>query len=94
MGFVITRVRVEDFDRYWRTFSGRGLEKRRQHGCRGARVFRVAGSDDEVRVVFDWDRSGFEAFMADPEAPAIMAEAGLREHPEPTFVEHVGDLEA
>jgi hypothetical protein len=94
MGFVITRVRVEDFHRYWQTFSGRGLEKRRAHGCRGARVFRVEGEPGEVRVLFDWDREGFEAFMADPEAPEIMAEAGLEGHPQPTFLEHAGDLDA
>jgi hypothetical protein len=51
-----------------------------------ATVFRVTGDPHEVITVFDWDREGIEAFLADPEAPEIMAAAGLEGPPDFTFV--------
>ncbi len=91
---ILTTVEIEDFDTYWATFSTKGLEKRREHGSRGARVFRIEGDPHRVHVLFDWDRAGFEAFMADPEAPEIMKAAGLRGHPQPTFLEPPQSLPA
>jgi hypothetical protein len=44
--------------------------------------------------VFDWDREGVEAFMADPDVPEIMQAAGLQKRPEFTYVERVAELEA
>ena len=84
---IVTRVRFEDFDRFWATFSGAGAAKRAEHGSRGARVLRNADDPQEAMVIFDWDREGFEAFMDDPEAPGIMSSAGLQGRPQPTFVE-------
>ena len=37
---VLATTTVEDFDRFLNTFSTKGLEKRREHGSGGARVFR------------------------------------------------------
>ncbi len=48
----------------------------------------------QIVNVFDWDRSGIEAFMADPEVPEVMRAAGLQGPPEFTFVEQVEELEA
>jgi hypothetical protein len=84
---IVTRVRFEDFDRFWNTFSGPGATKRAEHGSRGARVLRNADDPQEALVVFEWDRAGFEAFMRDPEVPEIMSSAGLQGPPSPTFVE-------
>lgn len=89
---VITRVKIEDFDRFWATFRSRGAEKRAQHGCRGAKVFRNQDAADEVMVLFDWDRDDFQAFLEDPEVPEIMREGGLKGPPEPTFVDPAGEL--
>ena len=89
---IVTRVRFQDFDRFWGTFSGPGAEKRAEHGSRGARVLRNADDPQEALVIFDWDREGFEAFMKDPEAPEIMASAGLQGPPQPTFVEPEDEL--
>jgi hypothetical protein len=89
---VVARARIGEFEQFWKTFTTRGAAKRAEHGSRGARVFRNADDPSEIITVFDWDRAGFEAFMADPEAGEIMAAAGLRERPQPTFVESVGEL--
>jgi hypothetical protein len=91
---ILTSVEVEDFDRFWATFSTRGLEKRREHGSRGARVLRRSDDPNRVHVLFDWDRDGFEAFLADPEAAGIMEAAGLKRPPEPAFVDAQEQLEA
>jgi hypothetical protein len=89
---IVTRVAIEDFDRFLGVFSTRGAEKRAQHGSRGARVFRVADDPNAVVVLFDWDRAGFEGFLQDPEVPDIMAAAGLREPPIATYVEEAATV--
>ena len=94
MAQAIARVKVADYDRFIATFSTRGAEKRREHGCRGVRVFRVLDDPQQVVNVFDWDRSGIEAFMADPEVAEVMRAAGLQGAPEFTFVEQVEELES
>lgn len=93
MAHVIARVEIEDFDQFIETFSGRGREKRREHGSRGVRVYRSSDEPNRLTNVFDWDRSGVEAFMADPEVPEIMKAAGLKGPPEWTFVEQAAQLD-
>ena len=93
MAQVIARVKIEDYDRFIAAFSTRGAEKRREHGCRGVRVFRVLDDPQQIVNVFEWDRSGIESFMADPEVPEVMRAAGLQDPPQFTFVEQVEELE-
>ncbi len=84
---LLATTTVEDFDRFAATFSTKGLEKRQQHGSKGARVFRDPNQDDRVWVIFDWDRAGWDSFVSDPEVPPIMKEAG---HKGPPQVAEVG----
>jgi hypothetical protein len=79
---VLSTVKIEDFDRFWNTFSTKGAEKRKQHGSKGAHVFRDPNDDSRVWVVFDWDEEGYQNLMADPEVPVIFQEAGLAGRPE------------
>jgi hypothetical protein len=79
---VLATVKVEDFDRFWNTFSTKGAEKRRQHGSQGARVFRDPNESDRVWVVFDLDEEGYKSLMSDPDMPAIFQEAGLQGRPQ------------
>jgi quinol monooxygenase YgiN len=94
MPHAIARVRVADFDRFIETFSTRGKAKRAEHGSRGVTVFRSTEDPNALVNVFDWDREGVEAFMADPETKEIMAAAGLEGPPEYTFVERMAEFEA
>lgn len=94
MGYVIARTKVEDVDRFVETFTTRGTELRRKHGSRGSQVFRSVDDPQEVFVVFDWDRDRWEEFLADPEFREVTQAAGLLEPPQPTFVEHVTDVES
>jgi heme-degrading monooxygenase HmoA len=78
---VLATAKVEDFDRFWNTFSTRGAEKRKQHGSKGAHVFRDPNEDDRVWVVFDWDEEGWQNFISDPDVPAIFQDAGFTQGP-------------
>jgi hypothetical protein len=79
---VLSTVKVEDFDRFWKAFSTKGAEKRKQHGSKGSHVFRDPNETDRVWVVFDWDEEGYKKLMSDPDVPAIFQEAGLKGRPE------------
>ena len=79
---ILSTVRVEDFERFWNTFSTKGAEKRKQHGSNGSQVFRDPNDDNRVWVLFDWDEEGYKNLLSDPEMPAIFQQAGLEGRPE------------
>lgn len=78
---IVTITRVEDFDQFLGTFSAIGLEKRKEHGCRGSHVFKDPDDPNRVWVFFDWSNEDYESFLSDPEIPAIARELALREPP-------------
>jgi hypothetical protein len=79
---LLATTQVEDFERFLEIFSTKGAEKRKAHGCKGARVFRDPSEDDRVWVAFDWDEQGWQSFVSDPEVPPILKEAGHRGKPQ------------
>ena len=79
---ILATTTVEDFERFLKIFSTKGAEKRRQHGSKGATVFRDPNQEDRVWVIFDWDEAGFKNFVSDPEVPAIIKEAGHKTKPQ------------
>ncbi|MDQ6817019.1 MAG: hypothetical protein M3018_06370 [Actinomycetota bacterium] len=79
---LLATTQVEDFDRFLEIFSTKGAEKRKQHGSKGAVVFRDPSEDDRVWVVFDWDEQGWQSFVSDPEVPPILKEAGHKGRPQ------------
>ena len=79
---LLATTTVEDFDRFRDIFATKGAEKRREHGSKGAMVFRDPNEDDRVWVIFDWDAEGFQRFASDPEVPPILKEAGHKGAPQ------------
>jgi len=79
---ILATTKVEDFDRFLNIFSTKGAEKRKQHGSKGALVFRDPNEDDRVWVVFDWDEKGWQSFVSDPDVAAIFQEAGSKGKPQ------------
>ena len=79
---LLATTQVEDFDKFMAVFSAAGAEKRKQHGSKGATVFRDPSEEDRVWVIFDWDAQGWQNFVSDPEVPAIMQEAGHKGRPQ------------
>ena len=75
---VLATAKIADFDRFWNTFSTKGAEKRKQQGSKGVTFFRDPHEDDRVWMVYDWDEEGLQGFLSDPEAPAIIREAGYK----------------
>jgi hypothetical protein len=80
---ILATSKIEDFDRFWGTFSTKGAEKRKQYGSKGSRVFRDPNDDTRVWVLFDWDEEGFRNFVSDPDVPAILEEGGVQGRPQP-----------
>jgi quinol monooxygenase YgiN len=78
----LTTSTVEDFDQFSKIFSTKGAEKRKEHGSKGATVFRDPNQEDRIWVLFDWDEQGFQSFLDDPEVPAIIKEAGHKSRPQ------------
>jgi hypothetical protein len=79
---LLATTQVEDLERFKDIFSTKGAEKRREHGSKGAVVFRDPNEDDRVWVLFDWDVEGFQRFASDPEVPPILQEAGHKGRPQ------------
>jgi len=78
---ILATTQFDDFDRFMEVFSAAGAEKRREHGSKGARVFRDPNEDDRVWVIFDWDEAGWKNFVTDPAVPGIMQHAGHKSRP-------------
>ena len=78
---LLATTEIEDLDRFLEIFSTKGAEKRKQHGSKGALVFRDPFQEDRVWAIFDWDEKGWQSFVSDPDVPPIMKEAGHRGKP-------------
>jgi len=79
---MLATTKVEDFDRFLKVFGTKGAEKRKQHGSKGATVFRDPTESDRVWVIFNWDEQGFKNFLSDPAVPPIIQEAGHKGKPQ------------
>jgi hypothetical protein len=79
---ILATTQVEDFGRFLEVFSTKGAEKRKEHGSKGASVFRDPNEEDKVWVLFDWDQEGWQSFVSDPDVPAILQEAGHKGKPQ------------
>lgn len=78
---IVIIATIVDFDQFLTTFSTVGVDKRREHGCRGPHVFRDPDDHSRVWIFFDWKDEDCERFLADPEIPALARELALRAPP-------------
>ena len=79
---ILATTSFEDYDRFMEIFSTKGAEKRKEHGCKGAHIFRDPNEDDRVWAIFDWDEQGWQSFVSDPAVPPIMQQAGHKGRPQ------------
>ena len=89
---LLATTQVEDVDRFMEVFSTSGAEKRREHGSKGAVVFRDPSESDRLWAIFDWDAQGWQSFVSDPEVPPILARAGRKTKPQAALL--IGSCEA
>ena len=66
---LLATTQVEDFDRFLEIFSTTGAEKRKQHGSKGALVFRDPSEDDRVWVALRLGRAGLAELRVRPRGP-------------------------
>jgi hypothetical protein len=79
---LLATTTVADFDQFMKVFSNGGAEKRKQHGSKGAMVYRDPNQADRVWVIFDWDEAGWKSFVSDPEVPPVLKNAGHTSKPQ------------
>jgi heme-degrading monooxygenase HmoA len=90
---VLGNVRIEQLERFVGVFATAGAEARGRHGNRGTQLFRVAGEEGRVVVLFEWEsEEAFEAFRNDPSVKETMRSSGTVGPPEFTFLEKVGEF--
>ena len=89
---IVSMARVDDFDQFWAVFSTKGAAKRKEHGSKGAQVFRDPDDPNHVVAVFDWDEDGFREFLSDPVMQAVFNEGGL--DAPPRLAERAGETES
>lgn len=79
---MLLTTTVEDVERFLDVFSTKGAEKRQEHGAESSIIFRDPNQEDRVWGLFEWSDEGWNAFVADPEVPAILKEAGHKDIPQ------------
>jgi heme-degrading monooxygenase HmoA len=90
---ILGNVRIEQLERFIGVFSTAGAEARGRHGNRGTQLFRVAGEDDRVVVLFEWEsEEAFEAFRNDPSVRETMKSSGTVGPPEFTVLKKLGEF--
>ena len=67
---LLATTQVEDFDRFLEVFSTAGAEKRREHGSKGALVFRDPPRTTASGSIFDWDERGLAELRLRPRGAA------------------------
>ena len=73
---ILATTKFADWDQFWSVFSTAGAEKRAEHGCKGALVFRDEPTPTASGSLFDWDDAGWASFVSDPTVPPVMKDAG------------------
>ncbi len=79
---ILATTTVADFDQFIKVFSNGGAAKRKQHGSKGALVFRDPIQADRVWAIFDWDEKGWQGFVSDPTVPPVLKDAGHTSKPQ------------
>jgi len=69
MILATTTIDVGTYDHWWSVFSTKGTEKRKQHGSKGATVFRDPNESGRPWVLFDWDLEGWQTSSPTPRSP-------------------------
>lgn len=91
MAKVIVAHHVADYDRWYPVFKEHG-EIRRTHGAKGHVVNRAVEDPNQVVIVNEFATlEGARAFMADPNLPTVMKQAGVDGEPTIYLVEEVED---
>ena len=90
---ILGNVKIEQLERFVGVFSTAGAEARGRHGNRGTQLFRVAGEEDRVVVLFEWEsEEAFEAFKNDSSVKETMRSSGTVGPPEFTVLKKVGEF--
>ena len=77
----------------WKAVFDSALDWRHKQGERSCRIFRNAGSVNDLTLFFEWESlDSARAFMASDELKARMAAAGVKGEPRVDFLTEVHNL--
>lgn len=89
MAFLIVHHTVEDYDK-WKGVFDEHAASRKEHGSRGARVFRSGNNPNEVVAITEWDSlDAAHKFAESPGLGEAMQRAGVTSRPDLFFIEEV-----
>lgn len=93
MVHILAQVNINEMPVFLGTFATKGAGLRRKHGSQRAQIFRVAGEENSLVVLFEWEsRESFEQFLSDPATRDTMASSGTVGRPNFTYLEGVAEL--
>ncbi|MDQ4122554.1 MAG: antibiotic biosynthesis monooxygenase [Acidobacteriota bacterium] len=91
---ILADVAIEDFDKFIGAFSTRGFDARKAHGSIGSQVFKIAGEENRVIVLFEWESlAAFEGFLSNPKVKETMKSSGTTRPPVFTYLEKAAEFQ-
>lgn len=92
---ILMRLKVRDFDEFWRGFEDGGAALRTRYGSHGVSVLRSQDDPQAAVLHFQWEsRTSFSEFLQDPEVQDAMIKAGVIGKLEVEHLDPVGQLPA
>ena len=89
MPSILVRHTVEDFDKWHPVFTEHA-SARKDHGSKGARLFRNAEKPNEITILMDWDSfDNARAFFASDTLRSAMQGGGVVGQPDVSFLNPV-----
>src|SRR5262245_42398738 len=79
---ILATTTVENVDRFLEVSGTKVAGKRALYGSKGSTVFRDPTEENRVWGLFDMDEAGWAKFVADPEIPEFLKEAGALGKPQ------------
>jgi hypothetical protein len=94
MPYQLVLQRVKDY-KQWKTVFDEHINKRKELGSKGARIFRNSERPDEILVLVEWgDLSKALEFMKWGDPNEIRKRAGLKDQPDQYLLEQIATVVA
>lgn len=92
MSYLIVRHKVKDFS-VWKTIFDEHGATRASTGCKGGKLFTIAGDPNQVVVMMEWDNlENARKFVESEDLKSTMARAGVVDNPVIHFADLVEDF--
>lgn len=91
---ILAEAATADLPKFLETFSTKGLEARRRHGCLESQIFKVDETENQIFILFKWEsRKSFNGFLNDETVKETMKASGTIAPPKFTFLEKAAEFQ-